>query len=66
MYSYVLLLAVGAPLLPGSLGGLLGLPLFLALLVARVQGEEAMLRDGLPGYRDYTARVRFRLVPGLW
>jgi protein-S-isoprenylcysteine O-methyltransferase Ste14 len=66
MYSYVLLLAVGAPLLLGSLWGLLGLLLFLPLLAARVRGEEAMLKEGLPGYRDYAARVRFRLVPGLW
>jgi protein-S-isoprenylcysteine O-methyltransferase Ste14 len=36
------------------------------LLAARALGEEAMLKDGLPGYRDYAARVRFRLVPGLW
>jgi len=66
MYSYVLLLAVGAPLLLGSLWGLFGLLLFLPLLAARVRGEEAMLMAGLPGYRDYAARVRFRLVPGLW
>ena len=66
MYSYVLLLAVGAPLLLGSLWGLLGLLLFLPLLAARIRGEEAMLREGLPGYRDYATRVRFRLLPGLW
>jgi hypothetical protein len=24
------------------------------------------LRDGLPGYTDYTTRVRYRLCPGLW
>ena len=29
-------------------------------------GEEAVLRDGLPGYRDYTVRVRYRLIPGIW
>jgi protein-S-isoprenylcysteine O-methyltransferase Ste14 len=28
--------------------------------------EERTLRAGLPGYADYTARVRYRLVPGLW
>ncbi len=66
MYSYVLFLAAGAPLLLGSLWGLLGLLLFLPLLAARIRGEEALLRDGLPGYRGYTTKVRFRLVPGLW
>ena len=62
----MLLLAVGAPLLLGLLWGLLGLLLFLPLLAARIRGEEAMLREGLPGYRDYATRVRFRLLPGLW
>ncbi len=66
MYSFTLLLMVGTPLLLGSLWGLLGLLPILPLLVARLRSEEAMLREGLPGYRDYVARVRFRLVPGLW
>jgi len=66
MYAFALLLLLGTPLLLGSLWGLLGLVLFLPLLMARVRGEEAMLAAGLPGYREYAARVRYRLVPGLW
>lgn len=66
MYSYALLLMIGAPLLLGSLWGLLWLALFVPLLVLRTLGEEAMLMDGLPGYRDYAAEVRFRLLPGVW
>jgi protein-S-isoprenylcysteine O-methyltransferase Ste14 len=67
MYAYVLLLLVGAPLLLGSLWGLLvGLVLVLPLLAARTLGEEALLMDGLPGYRDYAARVRYRILPGVW
>jgi len=66
MYAYALLLMIGAPLLLGSLWGLLGLVLFLPLMAARARGEEALLKQGPPGYREYTAKVRFRLVPGLW
>jgi protein-S-isoprenylcysteine O-methyltransferase Ste14 len=66
MYAYALLLTVGAPLLLGSLWGLLGLALLVPLLAARTLGEEAILLEGLPGYREYAARVRFRLVPGVW
>ena len=66
MYTYALLLFIGTPLLLGSLWGLLGVVLFLPLLAARVLGEEAMLLDGLPGYREYAAKVRFRLLPGVW
>jgi hypothetical protein len=25
-----------------------------------------MLRAGLPGYAAYAARVRWRLIPGIW
>lgn len=66
MYSYALLLMVGEPLLLGSLWGLLGLVLFIPLLGLRALGEEAMLIEGLDGYRDYAAKVRFRLLPGIW
>lgn len=66
MYSYAILLIIGAPLLLGSLWGLLGLVVIMPLLVARTLGEEALLIDGLPGYQDYAAKVRFRLVPGVW
>ena len=66
MYAYAVLLTVGAPLLLGSLWGLLGVVLFIPLLALRVRGEEAMLMEGLPGYREYTAKVRYRLLPGVW
>ncbi len=66
MYAYVLPLLIGTPLLLGSLWGLLGVVLAMPLLAARALGEEAVLMDGLPGYREYTAKVRFRLLPGIW
>jgi protein-S-isoprenylcysteine O-methyltransferase Ste14 len=37
-----------------------------ALMLLRLTLEERLLRDALPGYRAYTTRVRYRLVPGLW
>jgi protein-S-isoprenylcysteine O-methyltransferase Ste14 len=66
MYSYVLLLMLGTPLLLGSLWGLWGVLLMLPLLAARAAGEETVLLKGLPGYREYAAKVRFRLLPGVW
>ena len=32
----------------------------------RIRGEEALLEENLPGYRDYEAKVRWRLIPFLW
>jgi protein-S-isoprenylcysteine O-methyltransferase Ste14 len=66
MYAWILPLMVGTPLLLGSVWGLLWLILFLPLLAARAIGEETVLMEGLPGYRDYAARVRYRLIPGIW
>ena len=38
----------------------------IVFLVLRLQQEERFLRRELPGYSDYTARVPYRLVPGVW
>lgn len=36
------------------------------LTVIRTRFEDHLLHEKLEGYRDYAARVRFRLLPGLW
>jgi len=41
-------------------------PVALVLLVWRTTVEDRMLQCDLPGYADYTARVRYHLVPGIW
>jgi protein-S-isoprenylcysteine O-methyltransferase Ste14 len=38
----------------------------LPFLLYRAVAEDRVLRSELPGYRDYAARVRWRLIPGLW
>jgi protein-S-isoprenylcysteine O-methyltransferase Ste14 len=66
MYSSMMLFFVGAPLLLGSAWGLLFAPLFLLLFAIRIRIEERTLIAGLSGYADYAARVRYRLLPGIW
>lgn len=66
MYAGALLFFVGVPLLLGSWWGLALAPLLTALLVFRIGVEERTLRAGLPGYREYAARVRYRLIPLVW
>ncbi len=66
MYSGSVLFFVGAPLLLGSWWGVAMSPLFAVLFAIRAKIEERALIAGLPGYADYTKRVRFRLLPGLW
>jgi protein-S-isoprenylcysteine O-methyltransferase Ste14 len=66
MYSGMILFFASVPLILGSWWGLAIAPLFLALLAVRIRIEERTLIAGLPGYADYAARVRYRLLPGLW
>lgn len=37
-----------------------------AALLLRTSLEDAWLQRTLPGYTAYAARVRYRLVPGVW
>jgi protein-S-isoprenylcysteine O-methyltransferase Ste14 len=66
MYSGAVLYFAAIALLLGSWWGLVLSPVFFVLFSFRAGIEERALIDGLPGYADYLARVRYRLVPGLW
>ncbi len=38
----------------------------LPFLLRRAINEDRILQTDLPGYRDYAARVRWRILPGVW
>jgi protein-S-isoprenylcysteine O-methyltransferase Ste14 len=58
--------AAGMALSLGSLWALVPAGLASALLVLRTQWEDQTLQAELPGYKEYTQRVRYRLIPGVW
>jgi protein-S-isoprenylcysteine O-methyltransferase Ste14 len=66
MYLGAVFMMFGAPLLLGSMWGLITGGMALIILIGRIIGEEKMLNEGLPGYSDYTKRTRYRLVPFVW
>ena len=66
MYTAAVLFMFGVALLLGSWWGLAIAPAFAILFAIRTGIEENTLVTGLPGYADYAARVRYRLVPGVW
>ncbi len=66
MYAAAVLYLAGMPLLLGSWCGLLIVPPMIAGIAPRAVFEERLLERELPGYADYTRRVRYRLVPGVW
>jgi protein-S-isoprenylcysteine O-methyltransferase Ste14 len=66
MYVGVLIMVLGVPLALGSWWGLAILLLTVPMLMWRITDEEKMLATELAGYSDYTQKVHYRLVPGLW
>ncbi len=65
-YTAALLAAVTSGLALGSWISTFIAPIALVGLVWRTMVEDRMLQSDLPGYADYAARVRYRLVPGIW
>jgi protein-S-isoprenylcysteine O-methyltransferase Ste14 len=66
MYSGAFLMVLVTPVALGSWWGLPFAFLLVFVIVLRLLDEEEFLRRNLPGYQEYSARVKFRLVPGLW
>lgn len=60
------LVVVGMALALGSLWALIPAVVLKVTLLVRTLLEERTLREGLPGYTEYTQRVKYRWVPGLW
>jgi protein-S-isoprenylcysteine O-methyltransferase Ste14 len=59
----------GVPLVPSALGSWWGFPIamvYASLIANRVSVEDRFLQKNLPGYVEYTTRVKSRLVPGIW
>jgi protein-S-isoprenylcysteine O-methyltransferase Ste14 len=65
-YAGLALWAVATPLLLRSRAALVPAAFTVGWIVLRTALEDALLRRRLDGYAAYAARVRARLVPGLW
>ncbi len=66
MYAGGALLFIGTPLALGSYWGLLALVAALPALLWRLLDEERFLSRNLRGYTEYCAKVRWRLIPGIF
>ena len=54
------------PLILGSLYAFLPFALYTVLMSLRTDLEDKTLQKELPGYAEYSERVRYRLFPGIW
>jgi protein-S-isoprenylcysteine O-methyltransferase Ste14 len=66
MYAGISLMYVATPVALGSFWALIPAVFIVPLLVARLRNEEQVLRRDLPGYEEYTHKVKYRLLPGIW
>lgn len=66
MYTSTILMSLAIPLVLGSWISFLPMLLYPVIIIRRIHGEEAVLEEGLPGYREYKQKVRWRLIPYIW
>jgi len=66
MYLGVIAAFLGMPLALSSWWAMIPSIVIVGLFVYRTYREDLMLIHGLAGYAEYTERVRYRLMPGVW
>ena len=66
MYTSTILMSLAIPLVLGSWISFAPMLLYPVIIIRRIHGEEAVLEEGLPGYREYQQKVRWRLLPYIW
>ncbi|MGD2200841.1 MAG: isoprenylcysteine carboxylmethyltransferase family protein, partial [Candidatus Bathyarchaeota archaeon] len=65
-YLSGILWALSVPLILGSAWAFAPALFYVVLMVLRTSLEDNTLMRELEGYRGYSERVRYRLIPGLW
>jgi protein-S-isoprenylcysteine O-methyltransferase Ste14 len=65
-YAGTILTHLATPFLLNSRWALIPAALVVAVLVVRTALEDRTLQAELAGYKEYAARVRYRLLPGIW
>jgi protein-S-isoprenylcysteine O-methyltransferase Ste14 len=66
MYSATIIMYMAIPLVLGSLWALILMLFYPLVIVIRIQNEEQLLVQELPGYREYQKRVKYKIIPGIW
>ncbi|HEY2482641.1 MAG TPA: isoprenylcysteine carboxylmethyltransferase family protein [Caulobacteraceae bacterium] len=66
MYSSAVLFFIAMSLALGSYWGLIPAALTIPCFAWRLSDEEKFLAENLPGYTEYCAKVRWRLIPGVF
>ncbi len=65
-YAAGIISIVATPVLLESWIALIPAIIVVAGYIVRTALEDSFLQKNLPGYRDYVATVKYRLIPGVW
>ncbi len=65
-YFGTIVMNLAVPFMLNSLWGLIPAMGVIVVLIVRTRLEDETLQAELPGYREYTQIVRYRLLPGIW
>lgn len=66
MYTATIILFLAMPLVLASPISFLIMLLYIPLIAKRIRNEEAVLEEGLKGYREYKQRVKYKVLPYIW
>ena len=66
MYAVTIWLFLAIPIVLGSWWALLCMVPYPFLIAIRILNEEKVLENNLSGYKEYKAKVKYRLVPFIW
>ena len=66
MYMATILLFLSMPLVLASPISFLIMSGYIPVIAKRIRNEEAVLENGLDGYKEYKTRVKYRLIPYIW
>ena len=66
MYMATLILFLAMPLVLASPISFLIMLIYIPLIAKRIRNEEAVLEQGLKGYREYKQRVKYKVIPFIW
>ena len=66
MYLATMLMFLAMPLILGAGAAVPVFAVYPFLIAKRIENEEQVLEAGLPGYREYKKKVKYRLIPFLW
>lgn len=66
MYTATIILFLSMPLILASPISFLIMLLYIPLITKRIRNEEAVLEEGLKGYREYKQRVKYKVFPYIW